>query len=325
MAQYNCKFTQFTQKMSGGGYIRQVAALSGDELFLEKLERGQFSGEVHSAFRQAINISGTDSILYSIVTEKLDNAPNTLRISLAGQEDATYLGIKPGAAVFMHNGSLVIGTAAIHTAGIKRWRGTLPAFPPEKDLAVLEQNLTALCQVIRLYGQEGGLKAFLGGEAKATFPQVLRDRSHNLLNALAERDFPRALAAGRSLLGLGGGQTPSGDDFCAGLLVVMHLSGSSFDEEFQSFGRCLAGEAKQLTTEISQALLLQAAQGRAREKLVDLLSELMGGSQESTTQSAMQVLKIGSMSGTDLAVGIAAGVTLGLELRIGCKGGRLWP
>jgi hypothetical protein len=311
---------------NGGGHIQQCIAVSGDERFIEKLNDERFNGIVHSVYRQAVNILATDGDLYSLVTEKLDNAPNTLRISLPGHRLLTDMDIEPGSDVCMNNGSLVVGNITVSIAGMKPWRASLPFFPGKEELA-LEQNLAVFCQTIQLNGRAGGLYGlFAEAEetAKDVLARLLKERSQCLLRALTERDFSLAYPAGRSLVGLGGGQTPSGDDFCAGLLAVMHLSMGPFDEEFHRFGQYLAGEAKQLTTEISRALLTHAAEGRVREKIIMLLCELTGGSRESTAQAAMQVLHIGSMSGTDLAVGIAAGFRLGINLRKGSGGGVVW-
>lgn len=284
---------------------------------MEKLDGDRFSGKVHSVFRRTINITGADGELYSLVSEKMDNAPYTLRVNLQGYENLTCLGIETGTDVYMKNGFLIVGTTTVHIVGTQLWREALPVFPAKRDQIKLEQNLAALRQTIRMYGQAGGLKGLIDDQdyaVKDVFSRLLKERSESMLSALAVRDFSLAASAGRSLLGLGGGQTPSGDDFCTGLLTVMHLPGGPFDEAFHHFGRYLAAEARQLTTEISQAMLARAAEGRVREKLICLLCEIAQGSQESTALKAREVINIGSMSGTDMAVGIAAGLALGLNL-----------
>ena len=97
-----------------------------------------------------------------------------------------------------------------------------------------------------------------------------------------------------------------------------------FDEPYQKLGGYLALEAKQLTTRISQALLMHAAAGRVRQYIYVLLAELAKGTEAGTSQAAKHVLSIGSMSGTDIAAGITAGFELGMEFRKGSEGGVLW-
>ncbi|MCX7781354.1 MAG: DUF2877 domain-containing protein [Negativicutes bacterium] len=291
--------------------------MSGDEIFLAKLDSGCFSGTVHSVFRQTVNIYGMDGNLYSLVAEKLDNAPNTLRIA-GFFGDFTCLDIAPGTVVLLESGALIAGTIAVYIHAAKRWRENLPAFPTAAGLARLEQNLHVLRQTVRTEGKPGGLRGLIDAEhcsANDVFSRVLSERSRNLLGALAQRDFSRAEAAGRSLLGLGGGQTPSGDDFCTGLIAVMHLPGGPFDDNFRRFGSYLAAEARQLTTAISQAMLARAAEGRVREKLVNLLRSAVQGDTAGTAHAARQVLAIGSLSGADLATGIMSGLELGISLR----------
>ena len=285
---------------------------------MAKLDGDQFLGEVHSVFRQAINITAADGDLYSLVSDRLDNAPNTIRIALPGHQDLSGLGIQPGAGVYMHNRALRAADTTVAVTDATIWRPALPHFPVADDRERLKRNLAVLVGIIGAEGQEGGMKGLLTGRVgKDVFARQLAERGTKLLSALNAADFTHAYPAGRSLLGLGGGQTPSGDDFLSSLIAVMHMPLGPFNSVFHDFGRFLAAEAKLLTTKISHAMLMQAAAGRIREKIICLLKEVTQGSQEGTAQAARQVLAIGSMSGTDLAVGIAAGLELGATLRKG--------
>ena len=82
------------------------------------------------------------------------------------------------------------------------------------------------------YGQAGGLKDYLETEPadriKDVFARTLKERAKTLTAALSARDFIKARLAGDRILGLGGGQTPSGDDFCAGLIGVFNMPGGPF-------------------------------------------------------------------------------------------------
>jgi hypothetical protein len=298
--------------------IQQCIAISGDTIFLEKLIRGGFNGKVHSVYRQAINILSEDGELYSLVTDRLDNGPNTLKIRLEGCDDLANLNLMSGADVFTTDGLLVVGNICVQLVNAQLWNEGLPEFPRGAEHSIITRNLTALRRTIDTNGLSGGTKALIDQdchETKDVVSRVLRARCAALLSALGERDFGLAATLGRDVIGLGGGSTPSGDDFCTGLLAAMQLPGGSFNKESREFARCLAEQAKQQTTIMSQAMLARAAEGRFREKIIGLLYAVTQGSCEDTIRATKEVIAIGSMSGTDLAVGIIAGLELALSRR----------
>lgn len=303
----------------GRGSIDQLKAITGDSLFLAELENPQFSAVVHSVFKRVVNIRCTKGRLYSLAAASLDNAPHTLRISLSAHDSLLASGLEPGVRVFRNEDVLVAGNLAVDMTGIRPWQPFLPAFPAGTALQGVRNNLISLRDCITRYGKSDGLKELVTAvedPPRDIFARSLKMRGERLLCALQKRDFSRAYTAGCSLLGLGGGHTPSGDDFCAGLMAVMNMPGGPFDEPYLQLARALAEASAVLTTDISQSMLIHAAAGRVREKITDLLQELTQGNAESITLAARRVLDIGSMSGTDLAAGIAAGMELGLKLAI---------
>ncbi|HWR45982.1 DUF2877 domain-containing protein [Sporomusa sp.] len=274
-----------------------------------------YSGQVHSVFRQTVNISATDGRLYSIATAQQDNAPCSIRV--AAPIPFTEMGIQSGDKVQAAQGKLCVGNITIDIADIALWESVLPAFPARQSGMVLENHTNILRQCIARYGKSGGLRdlwfSSTSSAYQSVFSAVLTESAQNLLAALRKKDFDEAYRRGCELIGLGGGLTPSGDDFCAALLTVINMPKGPFGEKYRRLGYQLADTAIQQTTVISQDMLKLAANGQARENVIAVLREVTGGSPASLEAATLKVLQIGSLSGTDWAVGLTAGLELGGE------------
>lgn len=262
-----------------------------------------------------MNISA-DNRLYSIAAAQQDNAPNSIRVaaSLAFSDMA----IQPGDLVQVIHKDLCIGNVTIDIAAIVPWQSVLPAFSYRHNLQRLEQHTNIVRQYIGRYGKGGGLRdlwfASDSDSVKGFFSSSLAERAHRLLAALRTKDMDEAYRTGRSLIGLGGGLTPSGDDFCAALLTVIHMPGSPFGEQYRQLGQRLANAAAQQTTAISQEMLITAACGQSRQNVIVLLQEITGPSPDALETASLKVLQMGSLSGTDWMVGLTAGLEVGKEL-----------
>jgi hypothetical protein len=150
------------------------------------------------------------------------------------------------------------------------------------------------------------------------------DRVGEVERALRARDRTSLLASGRTLLGLGEGLTPSGDDFLGGVLFGLRQQEcADFDEMWIDWDvvRDWVAEAAPLTNRISHAILSDLAMGHGPEALHDLAREtLRGGSRELVAGHAERVIRIGDTSGWDLLAGFSAallgGRRLGAVLRV---------
>lgn len=275
-----------------------------------------YFGQVHSVFNQTVNISAADSRLYSIAAARLDNAPHNIRV--AAPVHFSEMGIQPGDRVKATPGNLAVGNITVNIADIVFWESVLPEFPTGYHAMVLEKNTNILRNYIACHGKSGGLWDVWFSKAAAcgqgVFSASLTESTQKFMTALRTKKTEDAYRAGYELIGLGGGLTPSGDDFCAALFTVMNMPGSPFGAEYQKFGERLVDAAGRRTTVISREMLITAASGLARENVIALLREVISGSQASIEAAALQVLQMGSLSGTDWAVGLTAGLELGREL-----------
>lgn len=102
-----------------------------------------------------------------------------------------------------------------------------------------------------------------------------------------------------SMIGLGPGLTPSGDDFLVGFMAALGMNG---EQEFLSL---LCGEIERnlmKTNDISAAYLSHACQGEFSEPFHCLFST------EETVAAVNQVASVGHSSGTDALAGIYFGL-----------------
>jgi uncharacterized protein DUF2877 len=128
------------------------------------------------------------------------------------------------------------------------------------------------------------------------------DRATAAVTALAQDDPGPALA----LLGSGPGLTPAGDDVVAGALAALAL----LDRLPRRAARSLAVAARSRTTSLSAALLSAAARGQVVPEAARLLRALAGGDDgDAVGAAARDLFAVGSTSGHDLSLGLAAALT----------------
>ncbi|MEK5252824.1 DUF2877 domain-containing protein [Paenibacillus sp. FSL E2-0201] len=285
-------------------------AKSGDDDFIQQINHHKFHGFVHSTFNRTLNIQCLDSgDLYTIACKGIDNAPNTLIIDLEDFEEAD---IRVNDLVSSDHSVLSItNKMSITIEGIKNWTCILPEYPSVAD--VLEMNLSTMKQYIKLHGNNSRIeRAFKSGNPfDDEMSRMLHERTQLLVSELQNKRMATAIIHAASLIGLGPGLTPAGDDFLVGLFTVFNIENHQYFSH-HSFCEEVVLHAKALTNDISYMALAKAAAGQVRESIIDLMEALFRGSEEVLISSLRRVLAIGSTSGTDIALGIIAGLEMNM-------------
>ena len=223
-----------------------------------------------------------------------------------------------GEPCVVEDGSLRVGTTlAIDLRNAQVWRGGRVAGRiGEVDEAAerlaegirrlvaeapVRGELTRLVLASEETEDRGGREAVSGGAIGAV------RRGVDALRRIAPRRGLRAaLEEAEGLVGLGGGLTPSGDDFLGGFLFTLRCLGpdvagaepESVDEWIQS--------VKARTTRISHAVLADLAVGEAAEPLAELLrSALAGLPVDPLARLALRVSEVGHSSGWETLAGVA--------------------
>lgn len=288
-----------------------IFALTGDRHFLERLNDGNMTGYVHSVFKRTINMmSLNDGHLYTFACKEIDNAPNTLVLNCATMEN---LPAAVNDRIYSDGRVIWIGSAqGISFSEALPWETKLPDYPQKTD--GIKKNSAYVEQRIREGGKAGGIKPLVN--QTTPFEQEIRvmlTKNTELLGFhLATGDLSKALGCAQSLLGLGPGLTPSGDDYLTGMIAVFMVNDHPIPE-FQQFGRDVAMLAKTATNVISYSAIEQASNGKVRESISQLITFLLTGEEE-FLNAIDEVLKIGSSSGTDIALGIVAGIEITIKI-----------
>jgi hypothetical protein len=132
----------------------------------------------------------------------------------------------------------------------------------------------------------------------AAMPTVIAIRRW-LASALAGSEAP--LPAVDALIGLGGGLTPSGDDFLCGVMTALHYFGR--EAIAARMAQAVLPRAAGNTNLISDAYLRCAAAGEASRVLFDALASLAGEDHALLEQRLDAVDGVGHTSGWDCLAG----------------------
>ena len=140
--------------------------------------------------------------------------------------------------------------------------------------------------------------------------EILWPRIDSFVNSLEKESWEEVQRKLPEIIGLGPGLTPSGDDFLAGFLSAGAVIGRRSPEArrlFDQLGEIILREAKGRTTEVSMAMLEDAAEGEISEPMWDFLNSIYAGNMETSSGIIEKILSIGGSSGEDQLNGLAAG------------------
>ncbi|MEO5696656.1 MAG: DUF2877 domain-containing protein [Burkholderiaceae bacterium] len=295
---------------------RVLAVRSIDVRLLSALQAGRFTAQVHSVFDRVVNLEPTDGGLFTLAARELDNAPNTAIVDIAS---FSATGIAVGDPVAVVDDELHIGDATVvQPATASPWQASLPGYAGASD------RLLTQLRCARSHLARNELRSGLAGQGAdpGTFASeivaALRQRSSSLLEALAQARAADACRHAISLIGLGPGLTPSGDDFLVGLLAVLNVADSPCHGWLDRAAPVLLHAAGQATNAISLAALAAAADGRVRASIAALIDALLHGTPDSLVPPLRVVLEIGATSGADIVAGILAGLELNVHVEARC-------
>ena len=245
-------------------------------------------------------------------------APLTASIYIAAGGEILWLG---GPSDLMHPRAILLSALPDPSAYVRDdtftvvaprpipWRPDTPTAGAAAALAVRE-GARALAAAAPSLGDVDGfgrwlmrkpLRFTLTGAAKA---------ADALAAACAGDDAPAATEAAMSLLGLGPGLTPSGDDFVGGALFARGALAALGAADATAWSRAAAivGEAaRDATTPISVALLGDLLEGHGWSALHELVCALAADDLARAVSAAARLTRLGHSSGWDVLAGFIAG------------------
>jgi hypothetical protein len=292
---------------------------------------GQLAGKgrVHSLFPSTLNIAlESGDILISLTGPEGRIFPHAL--ALGGVPQFPSWPVSPGDPVSFDEGRLVIeGRAKVE---IDLGAATsLPKVEVARIAGLGRAYRACLASLAGLQALRGcdlamgclGREAF-GGEGfslahPTALSQALASAALGLAEALQRPASPASLGkepdglgeALSSLLGLGSGLTPSGDDFLCGILASLR-SASPAGEANEGLAALRAALSPRLglTTDISASFLRCAILGFFPAPLLSLAQALADADLASASEALISLSLIGHSSGLDLACGFLFGLGL---------------
>ncbi len=263
------------------------------------------TGIVHSVYRKTINLSLGDTLLALQAADSV-LSPLSLRTGLS-QEQMAALPICTGQPVRATQAAIEITTES------ETIRFSLPTDP----CAVLDLHLHALSGAVDASAFAAALRpvltattvgGFSGLLVQPTVPkddrilQAARQILTDAWTAYAHQNWAVAADTLVHLIGLGGGLTPSGDDFLCGVLAGLILL-NQWESPFGHFLRDRINEHLSDTLDLSRAFLTLALQGQFSLPVQSL--KTLDPGQEGLTQSLRASFeRIGHSSGMDTLSGL---------------------
>ena len=298
-------------------------ALSQDRRAVAMLQPGARL-KVHSVFERALNLVDVQGNLLTLLGPRGGNGPATLVLDAGPTEGLQQPWPGSGQPVRVDwGGHLTVGRwLNVRRTTVALWRPELTLTPTLVQPLQRRANLHIAIILAGRPGSDGlgGLlahRAALLAEPPVVPPPDLPPLLAaawvavvELLPAWRRGDAAAVGRAARRLIGLGPGQTPSGDDLLAGLIVASRRLDPA-DPRWDAFAAALVAAAGGRTTDLGFARLRYAAEGELDERSEQVISALLSGDPSTVERSTRQLLGYGHSSGLDTLVGLILGIEVG--------------
>jgi hypothetical protein len=275
-----------------------------------------FTGVVHSVFPHACNIRIDRDGLLTLVTQDKPNLPQGIRLATpSGFSFRQH--VQMGQPVACRAGILRVGgselTVDLRTA--RRWHLDLGRLGLDLHRPDHAQAWTVAWLEWEALRPPGGISVLTDVHASASaFVTRLHLKASTtvpaILDATRASDVGVAAASLRSLIGLGPGLTPSGDDFVVGYLAGLRSAAGHELLRWKfltAIGDSLSDAASRAGT-ISRAYLLAGARGHFSEPISMLARQLSEATDMDSLRAATRgALQIGHTSGADGVLGFLLG------------------
>ena len=190
------------------------------------------------------------------------------------------------------------------------WNASVPSgkLPAETSRSRLESTIEQTLRLTERNNSQDLFNSVLPGNT-IHIPNI-PGFDHHLTQFLAALEQNKSTMGGEelsSLLGLGSGLTPLGDDLILGVILTLNRWGQVLipGQGLEELNDNLLINAKEKTTALSASLLSCAIEGAADERLLAVLDSFFSGD-ESSPRDLDNLLKWGSSSG----IGVLAGMVL---------------
>ena len=276
--------------------------------------RQAVAGCVHSVFRSAVNVLSRNGLL-TVAAPQVGALPNGLVIREG--VDFHALGLAPEMVVDGDGRCLQIPEAntVIDLTEAAPWSPQLVPSALSQLPSELASNLRVALPAAAAKAPPGGFGPLLAmlippshwlpQPALPPLCEVAQRAMVAVLAGLDVGDHQQAVEAAQSLIGLGDGLTPSGDDFIVGLCAALRVAGHPCAEAFAA--GCVRS-ARGRTTLVAETFLMHAARGEYSERVHTLLDAFFHSSPDALPNQVAEALGWGYSSGADLLLGVLLGL-----------------
>jgi hypothetical protein len=278
----------------------EIAARSISRPVQHQLFKGSYSGQVLAVFDEACNLVDAEGDVVALVTPRIGNGP--LNIVVDGAAGA-FSGTRPGAHVALQTDRLASAGLQVDLADATVWE-------PRPDWKTLRARRVAIASRLPLlrslclkHAPPASLVSLLGAHHAIDIPnQAVFSAAHRAASALRRgwAGEPERLYKGTlGLAGLGGGLTPAGDDFLAGLMLWTWLAHPTPEP----ICRVMVQTAAPRSTKLAAAFMRTSARGECSASWHKLLAALSEGHEAEIAATASEMLAHGATSGADNLAG----------------------
>lgn len=259
---------------------------------------------IHSLYRQSVNLFDPHSGLLSVVLPGLGPGPFAIVATPPDDSFEGFGGLEVQSRITIRGRRLQLGDIRVEAGAAEQWQPT----PDWRRLGegMNEARVSRLAALVRQHAPRGSFAQLAKPAPDQSFlAKALRAAAgpaEQLRDSLVDGNMPQAVEAAERLAGLGGGVTPSGDDYLQG---AMHAIWSRRDKMRAGWiGAEIAGAAAPRTNAISGEWLKAAARGEAGGDWHLLIQALASGGEWEET--VIQLIRRGHTSGADALAGFLA-------------------
>jgi hypothetical protein len=259
---------------------------------------------IQSLYNQSINLINSERRLLSVVLSEVGPGPFAIVVSQPGLSFKGFNVLDLESPITIIGRRLEIGTILVDAASAKEWqpRPDWQRFGEMLDTTVLDR----LAALLDDHAPPGSFAPLVSGTLPDLDQTVQSKAVHaaarpaQLMQAsLASGDSEGAGEAAKGLAGLGGGVTPSGDDYLQG---VIHALWAKYDDKRAlPMGEAIVSMATPRTNIISGEWLRSAARGEAGEDWHLLMQAIAMNRRVDKTM--IRLLRRGHTSGADAMAG----------------------
>lgn len=230
-----------------------------------------------------------EGILYTILSEEMDEGPMALQVNTA---NLSVLMIQPNDLVEGYAGRLNLGSVSVTLRDISVYELLVEDY---ESSPWLSENL------LRVRAMLDDRKEKNQSPYEKEMSRVIKEKITSLKQAFLTENPDRILSSSLSLIGLGPGLTPSGDDVLLGVLAILNMRNHPY-VQFRPLYEQVVESARLETNVLSYYGLRRAYEGFIRKDITDVTSAML--KKEQIELELEGILKIGHSSGQDITEGI---------------------